>query len=68
MAEVTMFQSGEYSYRTFKENQPFWVRWLGEFDQSMTGEIANEKLDHVGKLEQRAQDEFIRGWEKESHK
>ena len=59
MATASMFESGAYSFEKFRENQPFQTRWLGEFDPEMTGEAANEKLGHIGKLANYAQRNYI---------
>lgn len=63
MAIASMFECGVYEYTKFREQQPFMTRWLGPFDKEMTGSTANELLDHVGKLTQHAQSEYIRGWD-----
>lgn len=42
----------------------FYNRWLGEFNPEMTADEANTRLDHVGKVTEKGQQEFKRGWDK----
>ena len=63
MTTASMFQCGAHEYRLFSESAPHIVRWLGEFNPAMTGVEANKLMDHIGKLEKRAQLDYIKGWE-----
>lgn len=42
----------------------FYNLWLGEFNPKMTADEANARLDHVGKISEKGQQEFKRGWDK----
>lgn len=39
-----------------------WFEDMGPFDSEMQGEEANRRSDHVDKLTEKAQRDFIRGW------
>lgn len=64
-----MFDSGSYSFNAWSrqivnpDGTIFFNRWLGEFNPEMTGEEANKRFDHVGKMTLSGQAAFIRGWD-----
>lgn len=64
-----MVDAGQYCFDAWSRQnvapsgEVFFNRWLGAFDPEMTGEEANRRLDHVGKITEHGQRQFIRGWE-----
>lgn len=59
-----MWQCGQYEFGLFAAGGNNHVsRELGPYTPAMTGTRANALMDHVGKLENLAQYEYIAGWD-----
>jgi len=65
-----MVDSGYHCFNTWAKQTVspngtiFYNRWLGEFNPEMTSDEANLRLDYVGKITEKGQQDFKRGWDK----
>ncbi|MCC5904065.1 MAG: hypothetical protein JJT87_19310 [Halomonas sp.] len=65
-----MVDCGYYTFSAWaRQNKPpcgvvFENRTLGKFDPIMTADEANIRSDHIGKITEKGQQEFKRGWKK----
>ncbi len=59
-----MYDCGQYEFGLFLAGGDNPVsRELGPYNPDITGDMANVQMDHVGKLENLAQFEYINGWD-----
>lgn len=58
----TLHDCGRYIFERFSESDPLYTKWLGTFNPGMSSEEANRLLDHVGKISEEGQREFMQGW------
>lgn len=58
-----MVDCGRSSFECWAKGSASKVRWLGEFDPSMTAGEAAKRLDLVGKITASGLAGFMRGWD-----